>query len=270
MNQSTFLFPFCFNQRKLFGTSPTSFLKFEQPKFTDLKLQWDLYSIMLIMLILPWFASHWKVAVIRCIERLVVGISFNHLIMSAFSQALTIIATAPHPSVAGDPTWFQTVNQAFAAWIAAFSGRWKHIMMVFMTLAWSCMWAAHLGSWLDARSICRDFSGLWKADHVLGCWVSKLRKSEVSVSQIPSYLSVELVSCCFLFVALLKDPFQHSVYSLYSNPFKVFATSKGPWSKFIELWKQTAFAAGRVLSPSLYVYTYTYSILYLDPKYLRH
>jgi len=66
--------------------------------------------------------------------------------MSAFSQALTIIATATHPSVAGDPTWFQTVNQAFAAWIAAFSGRWKHIMMVFMTLAWSCMWAAHLGS----------------------------------------------------------------------------------------------------------------------------
>ena len=98
----------------------------------------------------------------------------------------------------------------------------------------------------------------------------KASESEVSVSKIPSYLSVELVSCCFLFVALLKDPFQHSVYSLYSNPFKVFATSKGPWSKFIELWKQTAFAAGRVLSPSLYVYTYTYTVLYLDHKYLCH
>lgn len=185
---------------KVFGTSPTSFIKSEQPKFTDLKLQWDLYSIMLIMLILSCFASHWKVAVIRCIERLVVGTSFNHLIMSAFSQALTIIATATHPSVAGDPTWFQTVNQAFAAWIAAFSGRWKHIMMVFMTLAWSCMWAAHLGSWLDARSIYGDFSGLWKADHVLGCWVSKLRnpRFQCPKSQVIWVLNLSRAVSCLL------------------------------------------------------------------------
>ncbi len=74
----------CFNQMKFFGTSPTSFLKFEQPQFTDLKLQRDLYSIMLITLILPCCAN-WEGCGDQAYWETGVGMNFNHLIKPSFS-----------------------------------------------------------------------------------------------------------------------------------------------------------------------------------------
>ena len=143
---------------------------------------------MLIMLILPCFASHWKVAVIRYWET-GVGMSFNHLIMSSFSQALAIITTTTHPSVAGDPKWFQTVNQAFAAWIAAFFREMDTYHQGEMTLSWSnvspprkLIWSFFWNATVD---IFAWIAGLWKAEHVLGCWnMEKASESEVSVSKI--------------------------------------------------------------------------------------